>query len=85
MAYEMGDYLRKIEDNKKKYKESIKDGGEFEPEPLPALDRPANLAVIVFSKQRSKDFFVYKPYLHQRILSCICDPCLPLSDFYIGS
>ena len=85
MAFEMGEYLRKIEENKAKYKESIKKEEEFMSEALPALDQPARLAVIIFSRQQSKRFFIYKPYLHQRILSCLCDPCLPLSDFYIGS
>ena len=83
MAFEMGEYVRKIEENKVNYKKSIKEDTEFVPEPLPSLDKPAHLAVIIFSKQRSKDFFIYKPYLYQNILSCICDPCVPISDFHV--
>lgn len=42
------------------------------------------MAVIIFTKQKSKDYFIYEPYLYQRFCYCLCDPCVPLSDFEVN-
>lgn len=85
MSYHLGQYTKVKQQNLQKFKSLIeqKKHDTFALTPFPKLTQTAKLAIVVFSRQQSKEFFLYKPSVVQKVIQFFCDPCTPLSNFQV--
>ena len=85
MSYYLRPYVEAIEKNKQNWKQYVKENkvDEFVPEELPTPKDTSQIAIVVFDRQVTKDYFIHEASCTQSILRFFCTPCIPVSELTI--
>lgn len=77
LSYAMRPLVEVREANKQRWRESIEKGEleSFKPDPLPIPKDTSQIAIVIFERQTSKDFFVYEPTFLQSVAQFFCTAC----------
>lgn len=85
LSYSLREYLEVMNQNKEDFINCAKEDRlkEFVPKELPTPSETSQIAIVIFEHQETKNIFIHKPTICQRILQFFCTPCQPLSELSI--
>lgn len=83
MAYSLTELNETKEKNVENFKKSVEKKEKFSELPLPIPKKVAPTAIVVFTCQCSKDYFITEPKIHQKILMSLWSMYVPLSDYTV--